>query len=198
MEKLVNIEGTNHLYTTSKIVAEKLSRTSTQHRNVIITIEKMVKEKELWSMEQQRGDANALESQDLGVRYVSTNGHAIITESTYTVNNRKHKMYKLNESAFYLLVMNLSRYKNARILQHEFINAFQKMKQLIKHQQETIHDLVAHGIAPVDPINTKSRVNNKKRDKLVRSYYRSSRGKKDGELNEAIKLTQLEFDFYKA
>ncbi len=187
MEKLVEVRN-NEVFTNTKILAEKLSSDKYQHRNVMIALERLISDKELF--ERLRDHATVTNAKYCNAKFIQT---------TYTTSrNNVYKMYEMNEEGFMLLVMQLSKFRKAIVLQQQFINAFQKMKQLIKHQQETIHDLVAYGIAPIDPINTKPKINNKKRDKLVRSYYRSSRGKKDCELNEAIKLTQLEFDFYKA
>jgi len=187
METLVEVRD-NEVFTNTKVLAEKLSESYQQHKSVIRTLEKLISDNDRFSR---------CTVQHTVIKSKKSNAKFIQTTHT-TSRNNVYKMYEMNEEGFMLLVMQLSKFRKAIDLQEEFINAFQQMKQLIKHQQETIHDLVAHGIAPIDPINTKSKVNNKKRDKLVRSYYRSSRGKKDGELNEAIKLTQLEFDFYKA
>lgn len=58
----------------------------------------------------------------------------IISEFT-TKMNRTYPMYLMNEPAFSKLVMNLSGYKNAEIVQDIFIEAFFKMKEVIKNHQ---------------------------------------------------------------
>jgi len=192
---LVKIDSNRELFTTSKIVAEALSGKKDQHRNVFITIEKMLKDDDLFQVERSRGHANAPKAHNTTV-YMSKNGCSKFELTFYTVNNRKYKMYKMNEGAYTLLVINLSRYKNARKIQHDFINAFFMMKDLLAKKTKTIEHLVVDGILPVDKKGTLSKVNGEKREELVKSYYRSQNGKKDLELDEKVRMIQLSlFDF---
>jgi len=100
------------------------------------------------------------------------------------------KYYLLSQEAFSLLVMGF-RGKQAMQWKVEYIKAFKLLRdEYFKTQNKLINendkDLALEHTLPFDPKNTISKVNGLKRDKLVRSYYRSKNGKELKLLDKAI------------
>jgi len=184
MQDLVKIKN-NEAFTDTKVLAEKLSGNYQQHKSVIRTLEKLISDSELFPRCTEQH--NVTKAKYCNAKFIQT--------THTTKRNNKYKMYEMNEDGFMLLVFQLSKFKKASILQQQFIGAFQEMKQVIRKQQQTIEDLIVNGITPIDKKDTKSKINGEKRGKLVRSYYRSTDGKTEDDLNQAIKLTQLTFKF---
>ena len=103
---------------------------------------------------------------------------------------RKQKAYKVNRDIFLMVTLSL-RGEKAEQYRFEFIQAFNLLEEeYFKTQNKLINendkDLVIEHTLPFDPKNTISKVNGLKRDKLVRSYYRSKNGKELKLLDKAI------------
>jgi len=102
----------------------------------------------------------------------------------------KRPMYKLDRDIFILVVSKLTGGKAERYI-YEFIQAFNLLEEEYFKTQKTLtadndKDLVLEHTLPFDPKNTISKVNGLKRDKLVKSYYRSKNGKELRALDSAI------------
>jgi len=103
---------------------------------------------------------------------------------------RKQLAYKLDRDIFVLVVSKLTGGKAERYI-YEFIQAFNLLEEeYFKTQNKLIDNddknLVLEHTLPFDPKNTISKINGLKRDKLVRSYYRSKNGKELKLLDKAI------------
>lgn len=105
------------IFTTSKIIAEKLE---VPHKNFLRTIEKIISRKE-----------------NLGApgRTPKFPQKFIKTTFEHWKTKIKYDWYLINEPAFVKIVMQLSQYKKADIVQDEIIQAFFEMKQIILQKQ---------------------------------------------------------------
>lgn len=104
------------IFTTSKIVAEKLE---VPHKKLLKTIERILKR-----------------NKNLEV-FGSTPKYEqkfIKTEFEHWKTKIKYSWYLINEPWFSKLVMNLWNYKEAEKVQNEFIQAFFKMKEVLQNQ----------------------------------------------------------------
>ena len=114
-----------------------------------------------------------------------------IEETSYIDKwNRKQLSYKLDRDIFVLVVSKLTGGKAERYI-YDFIQAFNLLEDEYFKTQKTLtvdsdKDLVLEHILPFSPKDTISKVNGLKKDKLVRSYYRSKNGKELKLLDKAI------------
>lgn len=112
METELVFTGGNDIYCDSMKIAEKLEVT---HSDLLRTIRKIIKRRE-----KQSADERTVNSQKF-------------LESEFTnKQGRTYKKYNLNEQAFIKLVMNLSGYEKAEIVQDMFISAFFRMKKALQ------------------------------------------------------------------
>jgi len=126
--------------------------------------------------------------------YVSYNDYLrygqIVRISTKDSMNRDIESYLVNRDIFLKLVFSF-RGAKAEKFTDNFIKAFNLLEEeYFKTQNKLINenekDLALEHTLPFDPKNTISKVNGLKRDKLVRSYYRSKNGKELKALDKAI------------
>ena len=109
------------VYTSSKIIAEMLSGSKDQHRNILKTIEFLLKNAEF----QSRSDATV---------FIHESG-SIFKETTFKNKmGRKYKAYDMNEQAYMFLAMQLGQYKNALEVQGLIIQSFMIMKQALMNK----------------------------------------------------------------
>jgi len=102
----------------------------------------------------------------------------------------KRKMYQLDRDIFLMITLTL-RGEKAEKYRLDFIKAFDLLEQEYFKTQKTLisnsdEKIVLEHTIPTDPKNTISKVNGLKRNKLVKSYYRSKKGKELKELDDAI------------
>jgi len=102
----------------------------------------------------------------------------------------KRKMYQLDRDIFLMITLTL-RGAKAEQYRLDFIKAFDLLEEEYFKTQKTLtadsdKDLVLEHILPFSPKDTISKVNGLKKDKLVRSYYRSKNGKELKLLDKAI------------
>ena len=103
---------------------------------------------------------------------------------------RKQKAYKVNRDIFLMVTLSL-RGEKAEQYRFDFIKAFNLLEEeYFKTQKKlTCDDDMSYTLEhtlPYAPKDTISKVNGLKRDKLVRSYYRSKNGKEIKKLDIAI------------
>jgi len=114
-----------------------------------------------------------------------------IEPSTYQDKTGKNNtFYYLSQEAFSLLVMGF-RGKQAMQWKVDYIEAFKLLRDEYFKTQKTLtadsdKDLVLEHTLPFAPKDTISKINGLKRDKLVKSYYRSKNGKELKALDSAI------------
>jgi len=113
------------VFTSSKIVAEKISGSKDQHRNLVKTIETLIEKANFGS----RADANVF----------THNSGSVFRKSTFkNKQGRIYPMFEMNEQAYMYLVMQLGQYKNALQIQGLFISAFTMMKQALQNQNNNV------------------------------------------------------------
>jgi len=126
--------------------------------------------------------------------YVSYNDYLrygqIVRISTKDSMNRDIESYLVNRDIFLKLVFGF-RGAKAEKFTDDFIKAFNLLEEeYFKTQKALISDsdkdLALEHILPYLPKDTISKVNGLKKDKLVRSYYRSKNGKELKTLDKAI------------
>ena len=116
MENQIVFLSNKEVFTSSLIIAENLE---VAHKDLLRTIEKILKlQKE-----------NSVQTSPLKFP------QKFIEKSFTNKMNRTYPMYELNEQAFTKLVMHLSGYKKAEIIQDLFIEAFFEMKDRLQKQQ---------------------------------------------------------------
>jgi len=103
---------------------------------------------------------------------------------------KERKLYQLDRDIFLMVTLTL-RGEKAENFRLDFIKAFDLLEEEYFKTQKTLitdsdRDLALEHTIPFDPKNTISKVNGLKRDKLVRSYYRSKNGKELKLLDKAI------------
>lgn len=104
----------DEVFTSSVIIAEQLEVT---HKDFLRTVEKVV------------------ERQKKSVHSSTLLFPPVFKKSTFTNKmNRQFPMYEMNEQAFIKIVMQLSNYEKAEIVQDMFIEAFYRMKKIIQNQ----------------------------------------------------------------
>lgn len=102
------------VYTSSVIIAKQLEVT---HKDLLRTVEKVIKR------------------QNSNVHTSTLLYPPIFKESKFTTRlNRSFKMYELNEQAFIKVVMQLSKYEKAEVIQDMFIEAFFRMKHALQNK----------------------------------------------------------------
>lgn len=112
MKNNLVVSKKDDIYTNSVLISEKLE---VPHRDLLRTIEKIVKKQ--------------CASQRI------ENTQKFILSSFKNKMCREYPMYLLNEPAFIKLVMNLSGYEKAEIVQDMFIEAFVAMKRALLNKQ---------------------------------------------------------------
>ena len=109
--KIIEVKN-KECFTTSKIVADKLE---VPHKVLVKTIDKIL-----------------LKSS--GTTVPLKFSQKFVETTFINTQKAKYRWFFINEPWFSKLVMNLSRYKKAEIIQNEFIEAFFKMKEVLNNQ----------------------------------------------------------------
>jgi len=100
----------NDIYNTSIEVSRLMGEGKQIHADIVKRIEKLISDKDLFN-----------EVYD-GV-FSSVECNAVFTRATYTTSrNNTYKCYTMNEGALILLAMQLSKYRNGRLLQHDLVS----------------------------------------------------------------------------
>jgi len=106
------------VFTSSKIISDLLE---VDHVDLLRTVEKVVKRHKKLSA---------------GVR---TAFPQMFKESSFkNKQNRTYKMYEMNEQAYLKLVMQLSGYEKAEVVQDQMIEAFSMMKQMLMNKENAV------------------------------------------------------------
>ena len=191
MKDIVIIENGDG-YTNTKVVSDMLKTGSKNDKNIHGSIMRTLKEQVL-------GKYDSIKQWSTGQQTIETwecsiTGALFVSGTVgYGDNNLTTKVYKMNETAFHLLVTHITRYQNARAVNLQFIKAF----KLLKQEYLTRDNKVLNEIVNKDELGKKSEVNSLPRTKQVRGYYRSKNGKDlSQEINQTIKKTQLNLFTY--
>ncbi len=116
MEKQIVFLSNKEVFTSSLIIAENLE---VPHKVLLGTISKIIEN----------------QTKSNGIPVPLKYPQKFIKKTFTNKMNRAYPMYELNEQAFTKLVMHLSGYKKAEVIQDLFIEAFFEMKDRLQKQQ---------------------------------------------------------------
>ena len=186
-------------FTTSVIITQMYAKYPLNHRQIIITTEKLLDSvrydgehnDQISAFEGDillNGVKNVPKDSKYGIGFSlkdSLSG-AIFRKKTYSTKaGNTYIVWEYNRAAFMLITMQLSRYKKALLNQRLFIMGFDLMEERIR-LTKVEEQYILKETLNIDPKGTISVVNSLPREEYVRGYYRSINGKRIAKLDKLI------------